>query len=336
MPKKSKFPRLRTHVRKSKSGKVRAYYFYDMRPDGKPDIALGTEYDEALEKWRELYEHKPRVKGRIQEAIDRWVEQELPGYPIKKTRQDYARQIENVGAVFGMMAWHEVTLPMLREYLDRRKAKTQGNREMAVLSIVWHKALLWGMTGAQWPAQGVKGWKHPEKARVFQVTDQLFNAVYAEADQMLKDCMDIATATGYRLTDCRTVRLPADDVLRCRASKTGKASDFDLQLSSVLPGLIERRRAIHAAHVMLLSTPDGFPVTEPMLRRAWDKARELAAERHPALADDIRAMWLRDMRKRASDLVGSDEAASTLLDHSSVGLTRKHYRTVSTLKIPAR
>lgn len=42
------------------------------------------------------------------------------------------------------MAWDEVDLPGLRLYLDKRTAKTQGNREMSLLRIVWGKAMLWG------------------------------------------------------------------------------------------------------------------------------------------------------------------------------------------------
>lgn len=44
--------------------------------------------------------------------------------------------------VFGNAAWHEVTLPTLRQYLDKRSAETQGNRELSVLSIIWGKARL--------------------------------------------------------------------------------------------------------------------------------------------------------------------------------------------------
>ncbi len=342
MPKVTKYPRLRSHVRKNKSGKVRAYYYYDGRPDGKPDTPLGTDYAEAIEKWAELYEHKPRVKGRLQEAIDKWKLECLPVYTNESTKRDYLRQVDQLGKVLGNMAWDEITLPILREYLDRRVtrkkngtglAKTQGNREMSVLSIVWGKARLWGMTRLPWPAQGVKGWKHGEQAREFEVTDALFDAVYEVADQMLKDCMDIATATGMRLTDCRNVRLPVGDVLSLKASKTGKAANFDLSMSKVFPGLLARRRGLSASHVMLLSTADGFPVTASALRGAWDRARELAAAKNPALAGQINKMYLRDMRKRASDLADDMQGASELLQHSSMAVTAKHYRgKVSQLK----
>lgn len=336
MPKLTKFPRLRSHTRKNKAGKVTTYYFYDMRAERKTDVPLGTDYAEALTNWALLCNHVPLAKGRLQEAIDRWREFELPMYSNVETQKSYRRQLANVEAVLGQMSWDEITLPILREYLDRRVslvagkkvvAKTQGNREMSVLSIVWSKARLWGMTRLHWPAQGVKNWKNEEGARQFEVTDQLFDAVYSQAEPMLKDAMDISTATGMRLTDVRTVRLPAGDVMRLKASKTGKEADFDLRASKVFPELLQRRRAISACHVMLLSTPDGMPVTASMLRGAWDRARMAAQVKNPELAKQIGAMYLRDMRKRASDLAGDISEASGLLQHSNVSLTEKHYRT---------
>jgi len=336
VPKVTKFPRFRSHTRKNKAGEVKTYYFYDMRPEGETDVPLGTNYSEAIKQWASLCNHTPTAKGRLQEAIDRWREFELPLYSNVETQKSYRRQLANVEAVLGQMTWDEITLPILREYLDRRVsliagkqviAKTQGNREMSVLSIVWSKARLWGMTRLHWPAQGVKNWKNEEGARHFEVTDQLFDAVYSVAEPMLRDAMDIATATGMRLTDVRTVRLPAGDVMRLKASKTGKEADFDLRASNVFPELVARRRAISADHSMLLSTEDGLPVTVSMLRGAWDRARLEAQVKNPGLAGQIRSMYLRDMRKRASDLADDISEASGLLQHSNVSLTEKHYRT---------
>jgi len=70
------------------------------------------------------------------------------------------------------------------------------------------------------------------------VTDPLFEAAYAETDQTLKDCMDIATATGMRLSDVRNITMPAGDMLTLKARKTGKTADYDVSVSSVLPELI--------------------------------------------------------------------------------------------------
>ena len=326
--KKSKYPRLRSKTYKGAGGQVWVYYTYDMRGTGKPDVRLGTDYALAIEQWKKLHLDQPLTVGRIQEAIDRWREFEIPKYENAGTRNDYTKQLRRVEAAFGQMAWHEVNLPVLRTYLDLRTAKTQGNRELSVLSIVWGKARLWGMTELQWPAAGLKDWKNPESARQFEVTDAMFDAVYQKADQVLRDAMDIATATGMRLTDVRTVRMPVDGRLRFKAGKTGKWAYFEVAQSPVLTALLERRG--NADSVMLLTTKTGRQVSASMLRDRYDEAREAAAKANPALAEDIRAMYLRDMRKRAADLAEDNDAASKLLQHSSKKVTDDHYRTKGT------
>jgi hypothetical protein len=331
MPKVSKYPRLRTKVYKGTAGQAYVYYVYDMRPDGKPDIRLGKDFAQAVQKWDELHNHKPRTVGRLQEAFDRWKERELPGYANAETRKGYRKNMRRIEPVFGQMAWDEISLPILREYLDRRSAKTQGNRELALLSLIWSKAVMWGMTRLTWPATGIKGWKNKESAREFVVMDALFSAVYAQGDQVLKDCMDIATATGMRLTDARTVLMPVDGILRHKAGKTGKWMEFDVASSPVLTDLVQRREAMKAHSVMLLTTKRGRQVTSAMLWLRWDAARERAAviaeqTGNTGLAESIRAMYLRDMRKRASDLADGLEEASKLLQHDNKALTRRHYR----------
>jgi len=358
MPKLSKYPRLRSHVRKGKGGQRYVYFFYDMRQEGVPDIPLGKDHSEAISRWEELHLKKPRIRGRLTEAIGQWIVAELPNYTNSETRRNYLRQIKRVDNVLGQLPWDEITLVVLKKYLtDRRQKKdktkpaaTQANREMAVLQIVWNWARQTAAPGRStaytthpWPAAGLERskWKNKERAREFEVTDALFDAVYAEASQMLKDCMDLSTATGMRLTDCRTILLPADNVLHLKASKTGKKADFDLALSLVLPDLLTRRRALDASHLMLLSTEDGFPVFGKDLRREYNKARIKAAAKateqgDKEFAEEIKSMVLRDMRKRAADLSEDDAGASELLQHSSIGLTRKHYRSKATKLKPVR
>lgn len=326
--KKGKYPRLRSKVYKGAAGQVWTYYVYDMRGTGKPDVRLGRDHAAAVEQWHKLHNHLPTTLGRVQEAVEKWREQCLPEYDNAETRKSYAKQLKNVEAAFGQMAWHEVTLPVLRTYLDLRTAKIQGNRELSVLSIVWGKARLWGMTALPWPAAGVKDWKNPEQGREFEVTDALFGAIYEHSDQVLKDCLDIATSTGMRITDARTVRMPVDGKLRFKSGKTGKWAFFEVSKSPVLTALIERRGNVDC--VMLLTTPTGRAVSQSMLRDRYDAARIKAAAKYPKLADEIRAMYLRDSRKRAADLADDMESASKLLQHSSVKLTENHYRTKPT------
>jgi len=75
-----------------------------------------------------------------------------------------------------------------------------------------------------------------------------------------------------------------------------------------------------------------------MLRDRYDIARAKAAARpeNAAIADQIRAMYLRDCRKRAADLAGDLSEASKLLQHSSEAVTQAHYRTKATKLRPVR
>lgn len=345
MPKVTKYPRLRTHIRKGKAGQVYVYYAYDMRHDGLPDVPLGKDRDEALAKWEELHLKKPRIRGTMEEAFSKWEAEELPGYDNPETRRGYAKSLKWLRKVFASATWDATKLGHLVGYLKARQGKTQANREMALLQVIWNKARIWNMTALPWPAAGMERskWRNKESAREFEVTDELFAAVYEQAEPMLRDCMDLSTATGMRLTDCRTVLLPPDNVLKVRASKTNKRASFDLALSQVLPDLLARRRAMDdkVTHLMLLTMPNGSPVTPAKLRGAYDRAREKAAAKakeqgRSAFAASIEAMVLRDMRKRASDLADSLEEASRLLQHSSVALTDKHYRSRGARLKPVR
>lgn len=226
------YPRLRHHARKRSSGRVVIYYFYDMRGLGAPDVSLGSDYNEAIKKWDELHNRKPRIAGTLEEAFSAWEKDVLPTYTNKGSRDMYTRNLRKIRPAFGKSTWDGVTLPSLIQYLRKRSAKTIGNREMSLLSIVWNFARKEGLTALPFPAAGMErsGWKNKEKARRFEVTDALFDAVYAEADQMLKDCMDIATATGMRLTDVRTIAMPAAGKLRFRANKTDKPAYFEVRM----------------------------------------------------------------------------------------------------------
>lgn len=321
-------PRLRSHTRRRKSGKVVVYYVYDRRPEGLPDTALGRDYDAALKRWREIHEDAPRMAGTLQAAFEQWERDVLPAHkPV--TRRGYALNLKRLAPVFGPATWDQVDFPGLKRYLRERTAKTQANREMSLLQIVWNWARSEGLTALPWPAAGMERskWKNTEAPRQFEVTDELFGAVYAEGDEVLRDCMDIATATGMRLTDCLAVLLPRDDLLTFKASKTGKRAEFSVSASPVLTDVVTRRRAIPAHHLMLLTTAKGGKVSPTMLRDRYELARAAAAKKadaqdRPELAKAIRAMYLRDMRKRAADL---SEDATTLLQHDDKRLTQKHY-----------
>lgn len=334
MPKLTPHPGLYARPRKSKNGKVRVYYYMDRRSEGLGELALGTDFDEAVRQWDDYRNKRPRIRGTLEEAFAGWEKEVLPTYENAGTKKNYRLSLKRLREVFSTATWDATKLHHLKAYLKARSAKRQANHEMSLLSIIWNWARTEGMTEIPWPANGMKRakWKNKESARAFEVTDAIFAAIYSMADQVLRDCMDLSTATGLRLTDCRTVSVPTGPSLRLRTSKTGKSAEFKLADSPMLSGIVDARSKVKADHLMLLTTPQGKPVSMTMLRARYDKARAAAATKAEEagdveLAKQIRAMFLRDCRKRASDLAGSVEEASRLLQHSSVALTAKHYRT---------
>lgn len=323
MPKRSKYPRLRVYVKRGKAGQVWTSYAYDMRGTGKPDIALGSDYAAALLRWHELHEQAPKEAGTIEEALKAWEAEVLPHHK-PETRRDYTKSLRMLRPVFGPAMWSAVKMPTLKDYLKKRSGKTRANREIALLSVVWNWARGEGYTALPWPAAGMERsrWKNKETPRDVEVTDEAFDAIYKYADTTLRDALDIATATGLRVRDVLGLRISdvRDGFLSVQAGKTTKRIAFDVAASAVLPDILERRRQSKSAHVFLLDA--GRVVTERMLHDRFVKARALAAKEVPECAGLI----LRDMRKRAAQLSPTLEAASTLLQHSSTAVTRRHYR----------
>lgn len=336
------YPRLRARTRRRKNGKVVVYYFYDATAEGGGEVPLGTDYAQAIARWQEITDRgtaAPTITGTLEEAFARWETEVLPGYSSAETKRGYTKSLRMMRPAFGEATWDQVDMPTIKAYLKKRTAKTQGNREMALLSVIWNWARGEGLVSQPWPAAGMERsrWKNKEKARRVKVHDAVYSAIYAEASQHIKDCMDLGSVTGMRLTDCISVLMPRGHILELEASKTGKEAEWDLNLSAVLPGLVERRKALGAPHLMLLSTPNGRPVTQAALRYGWDTARAIAAQKadergDKELAAAIRGLYLRDMRKRAAQKAGSLEDAAELLQHSDKRTTERHYGGVRKLK----
>lgn len=323
MPKRSKHPRLRTHVKSGKGGQRWVSYWYDNRGTGKRDVPLGSDYEAALAKWAELSSGASRIAGTLEEAFAQWETEALPALDKPETRRDYAKSLRQLRPVFGPASWASVRFPTLKAYIKARSGKTRANREMSLLHTIWNWARGEGLTELAYPAAGMERsrWKNKESAREVEVSDEIFAAIYMHADAVLRDAMDIASATGLRVRDVLKLQLSdvRGDKLTVRAGKTHKRAEFDLGASAILPPLIERRRQSKALHLFLLDA--GRKVTERMLRDRFVKARDAAAKELPECA----GLYLRDMRKRAAQLAGSLDEASTLLQHSSRAVTRKHY-----------
>lgn len=333
MPKRSPLPGFRTHVRKGRNGQRWVSYWLDMRGTGKPDVSLGTDHAAAVAEYHRIKTHRPRIAGTLEEAFERWERECLPEYVNATTRRNYAQSLKTMRPVFGPATWDAVRVSTIAAYLKARSAKTQANREKALLSVIWGKAREWELTALPFPAYKMK-LKNAEHAARVDWEEQMFAAMYVHAEPFLRDAMDLISATGWRVRDALKARLT--DVrgqwLIFDASKTDK--DAKVQLNDpdrpTLAALIERRRESKAPHVFLL-TRGNMIVTERMLTDAWARARAKAVKDCP----ECDGLLLRYVRKYAGQLTGSLAEAQALLQHGSAATTQRHYMGRAKLR-PAR
>lgn len=62
----------------------------------------------------------------------------LPNYSNANTKRGYTQNLRQLRPVFGPATWEIVQLVHLKVHLRQRSAKTQANRELALLSIIWN------------------------------------------------------------------------------------------------------------------------------------------------------------------------------------------------------
>lgn len=162
----------------------------------------------------------------------------------------------------------------------------------------------------------------------------MYDAVYENGDQDLKDAMDLAYYIGQRPGDLLGMTLIKirDGMLEYRQNKT--TTPQRIALIDGLKELIERIQARKATHkvesMFLLVNMRGRKMTKAMLRSRFEKARAKAK----IAGNDFQ---FRDLRRKSGtdlrDQAGLD-AAQDLLGHKSVTMT-EHYTGARGRKISA-
>lgn len=345
-------PRMLRRTKKMKSGEVWAAYYYNGRDeDGRRiEVPLGTDLGEAKKKWAE-FECKPAPKDSrlLTHVFDRY-EKEIVPLKAPRTQKDNLDCLKCLRPVFGMVAIDDVTPQHIALYRDRRSAKVRANREITLLSHVFNLAREWGYTSKDNPARGVR--KNKESPRDFYVDDDVWQAVYEQAGDELKDAMDLAYFTGQRPADVllMTERDVVGDKLGVLQGKTGRKLRIMLnhedgtatQLAAVIARIRARPRKVKS--IFLLATAGGERLSKSMLRTRFDAARaaavrealEAGTPESIALSERVRQFQFRDIRPKAASDIGDLAAASRLLGHTEQEITKKVYIRVGETVKPTR
>ena len=348
-------PRLRP--RKQRSGKI--YYYYDTGAVPRVEIPLGDDYVLAVKKWAELEADK---SGRAVQLVtfryvaERYTREVIPT-KAPRTQSDNLKELENLYGFFDAppAPIADIEPVHIRHYMDWRVKKSRdqliehnrlraernlkplkitgkegqvrANREKALFSHIFNMARDWGLTKAQNPCAGIKG--YTETGRDIYVEDEEFKAVWTAADEPTRDAMDLAYLTGQRPAD--TLGYEETDIrdgaLLVQQGKTGKKLRMTIsgELEIVIERILARKRAIGSkvATAQLIVNERGQPFTSDALRQRFDKARDAAGV-------DKSKFQFRDLRAKAgtdkTDSTGDIRQAQRQLGHSSLTMTETYVR----------
>lgn len=342
-------PRMVRRIRTGKTGKVWTAYYYDGRDaDGKrKEIPLGTDLDQAKVEWARLERKTPPKPNHLMSYVFNRYEKEIIPGKANRTQSDNRKELKQLRKAFENAPIDSITPQVVAQYRDARTAKVRANREIALLSHAFTIAREWGLTEKANPCFGVR--RNKEKPRDYYAGEVVWNAVYTEAVQELKDAMDLAYLTGQRPAD--VLKIASTDLnngfLLIGQGKTEKRLRLRLNDEGLQSGLstfiddLQERRAINCIKTStLITNASGLRMSQQMLRNRWDDAREKAAIKaaangDPTLAASVRLFQFKDIRPKAASEIELTHA-SRLLGHSTEEMTKKVYRRVGEIVKPTK
>lgn len=298
---------------------LRSGRYYYVTPVGKW-IALSKLYPEAMRKYADLIDDHMAVNT-IGDLIARYMKEVAPT-KAENTFKIQLRQSKYLQAAFGHMRPDQLDQRGVYKYIDERskKAPVGANREVALLSHMFKKAIRWGFADNN-PCIGVE--RNTEKPRERYIEDQEYLAFKAFAGDQISAYMDFKYATALRRCDILRIRLDQlkDDGIHLTVSKTNKRTV--IEWTDNLHIAVDAVRALRTriGSLYLFSTRKGLPYTDDGFSSIWQRKMRKALEEGVLLErftdHDIRA-------KTASDT--NLEHAQSLLGHASATITNKVYR----------
>ncbi len=348
-------PGMRARHRDSK-----IYYFLDTGGKPRHEIALGTDYVQALIKLAELTQddqtcYKENITFRY--VAERYQLDEAFTKRAPRTQKDYSNYLtklyeffDNPPAILELITTKHISAYLewrVKDTIERLGAKGKpvkgnegqvcANREKAVFSCVWNFARRKGFTNAANPCAGAKNFK--ETGRDIYIDDATYQAVLAQADQPTQFTIQLAYLTGQRPAD--VLKLARTDIcegaIKVQQNKTNKRLRIAIEgeLEQLINRIIQVTPESDKVHSLaLICSESGEALTASAFRGRFDKARKAAAKiedergQHE-FAADIRAFQFRDLRAKA----GTDKeeyagmaATRDQLGHADEKMTRKYVR----------
>lgn len=286
---------------------------------------LGRDYLKAVAAYAQFRGPDKPIKT-VSDLLDRYLSEVSP-LKAETTHKGELRLSKIIRAGLGHIPADQVTKRTIYAYLDARKqTPIQANREFALLSHAYKKAIRWGVVDEN-PCQGVEKFK--EKSRNRYVTDQELEAFKQSAGNLIATYLDFKYLTALRKKDILSLKREQikEDGIHLTTSKTGKA--IIIEWSPALREVVEKAKRLHcqnpntvrfSQHLFCTRkgtayTPDGFSTN-------WQRQMNKALEKG-VLTDRFTE---HDIRAKAGSDSESIEAARDLLTHDSTSTTQQSYR----------
>lgn len=254
----------------------------------------------------------------MNDCFDRYEKEVLPGLE-PRTQKDYRRHLIKLREVFGHMAPDDVQPRHVGQFLDVQTGKIHRNRQVAVLSAVFSKAVGRWYVAERNPCAKVE--RHKSAPRDRHVTDAEYAAVYALANPKVQVAMDLALLTGQRQGDLLTMKWSqvTPEGITVRQGKTGRR--LLVEMSPTLEAVLNRAKAFlpHLPREYVLRRGDGQPYSADGFRAMWQRTMRAYKKK-----GGVRFTF-HDLRGKSATDSGSLEAAYERLGHTSIAMTRRVY-----------
>jgi integrase len=287
-----------------------AYYF----AVDKKWIRLGSDYKEAMTKWSEMLEHTGKPVATVNDLFDRYALEVLPGKSVR-SQSDNRQEMRFLRTFFGRMQVTDVKPKHIAEYVDARKAKTRANREVALLSHAFNKAILWGIASVN-PCS-VPGLRNTEVPRNRYVTDEEVEHFKQWCPAWLKLYIDLKLLLALRKQDMLSLEwLNMDEkFIHVKTMKTGQ--QIAVVRTPELNALLDQFSKEPGS---LFKTRSGKPYTTEGFDSTWQRVRLKYT------ADKGESFHEHDLRGKVATDMNNPEAAKELLAHKSITMTESYIK----------
>lgn len=311
--------------------------------DGKSTFRLGKTPPEAYKTWAERIGHIDDAKT-VSDLLDRYALEVIPK-KAAATQHSNHKEIIKLRPVFGGMPLNTVKPRHIYQYLDKRKAKTRGRREISLLSHAFTKAVGWGYID-----------RHPFKGET-ELPGEVPRDRYIE-DWEMDSCLNIPAPnrkggamavqayiklknlTGLRRADLLRLTMShlTDIGIKVKTSKKKKAVVFKWteELRAAVDQAKEARPVNISPWLFCNRRGLGYLNEETGEATGWDSMWHRFMARVMAETEVMERFTEHDIRAKAGSDAETDERASELLTHSSVAITRRVYRRKERIISPLR